>query len=866
MGLIYDWILFEGGIIVSWWLLVTLAGVAVFPLCTRLLSGLPDKGYVLSRTVGLLVVGYVFWILGVLGFLRNNPGSIAFAWFVVLVGSWTLYFALPGERINWREWWQENRAIIITAELLFVVLLFSWALVRASHPSLVATEKPMELAFISAVQRSEAFPPNDPWMSGYAISYYHFGYIIAASLSTLSGIDSPVGFNMMIALLFALTGLNTLGVVYNLIRSSAMRGIAAPRGAAVSVGLLGSVFVILLGNFQVPFIEVPYQSGIQNEAYYDFWDVQDRFDSPTRVPAEEDTVNVLGMPVLDPGQWSFWWWFRASRVINDRELTELTADGMVQGQSVGANVINEFPQFSFLLADVHPHVLALPFTVLAIGLALNILLTWRPPTRAETFFYGLAAGGLMFLNVWDGPIYVVVLIGAEGLRRVMVGRRLTVDDVWRLALFGGVLTALAFALYLPFFISFRSQASGIIPTLQYATSFTQFFIMFGPFILLLVPYLIVEALRGPMNWRAGATAAFSIFLLLAGVMILLTAVGSLVPEFRQTVLRFVEARGGFDNVIPLILARRVTDGLTTLLLLIALGIVVARLVPGPGKQQETTNPLNYSASTGFALFMVACAAGITLVPEFVYLRDNFGVRINTIFKFYYQGWVMFAIASAYAVYAMLLNWDFSNAITRAVQLPTLVIVLLLGLLYPSLGIHNRVYIESGRASNPQLQDFTLDGGPSLVSQDDYDAIMCLDQLVEGDDVVIAEAIGPAYRNQFGRVGVLTGMPIILGWEGHQRQWRGSTYNMVAGTRRDDVERLYNDTFWDSVTPIVERYDIDYIFYGTTERFGTGEVDPFNPAGEDKFIENLEVVCQHGESLFYRVTPRALEIAGADISD
>ncbi|MEM6284524.1 MAG: DUF2298 domain-containing protein, partial [Chloroflexota bacterium] len=687
----------------------------------------------------------------------------------------------------------------------------------------------------------------------------------AASLSTLSGIDSPVGFNMMIALLFALTGLNTLGVVYNLIRSSAVRGLTAPRGAAVSVGLLGAVFVILLGNFQVPFIELPYQSGVQNEAYYDFWDAQDRFDAPTRIPDESETTTILGLPVLDPARWSFWWWFRASRVINDRELPELTADGVVDGQPVGANVIDEFPQFSFLLADVHPHVLALPFTVMAIGLALNILLTWRPPNRTETFFYGLAAGGLMFLNVWDGPIYIVVLVGAEGLRRVMMHRKLIVDDVWRLALFGGVLAVLAFALYLPFFISFRSQASGIIPSIQYATPFTQYFLMFGPFILLLVPYLIFESVRGRMNWRAGITAAISIFLLLAGVMILMTAVGSLVPAFRDTALRFVEARGGFDNVIPLILARRVTDGLTTLLLLIALGVVVARLLPRTDKTNHDDSDLSYTPATGFALFMVACAAGITLVPEFVYLRDNFGVRINTIFKFYYQGWVMFSIASAYAAYAMLADRE-ATPVMRIVATPLLVVVLVLGLLYPFLGIHNRVYIESGRASNPQLQAFTLDGGPSLVSQDDYNALMCLDQLVEGDDVVIAEAIGPAYRNQFGRVGVLTGMPIILGWEGHQRQWRGATYPMVAGTRREDVERLYNDTFWDSVTPIVERYDIDYIFYGTTERFGTGEVDPFNPAGEDKFIENLEVVCQHGDSLFYRVTPRALEIAGADIRE
>ena len=92
----------------------------------------------------------------------------------------------------------------------------------------------MELAFMSAVQRSEVFPPNDPWLSGYAISYYYFGYVQSAMLSMMSGINSAVGFNMTISLLFSLTGLTTFGVVYNLVRSrfdSSQSG-CDPRGRA----------------------------------------------------------------------------------------------------------------------------------------------------------------------------------------------------------------------------------------------------------------------------------------------------------------------------------------------------------------------------------------------------------------------------------------------------------------------------------------------------------------------------------------------------------------------------------------------------------------------------------------------------------
>lgn len=861
------WLFREGGIVLSWWVLVTLAGGAVLPLCLRLTAKLPDHGYTLARTIGLLLVGFVFWLLGVFGFLRNEPGSIALAWLLVWVGSWAAYFTLPGDRPTWRGLWQNNRTAIITAEVLFIALLFGWALFRASHPSLVATEKPMELAFISSVQRSEVFPPNDPWMSGYAISYYHFGYIMAGSLATLSGVNSAVGFNMMIALLFALTGLNTFGVVYNLIRSLGQHVQTASTAPTIAIALLGAAFVIFLGNFQVPLIELPYQSGTASAAYLDFWDVQDRT-APQAAAfddfPEDETLNVLGVQLRDPARWNFWWWFRASRVINDRHLPNPAA-GDTEGEPVGANVIDEFPQFSFLLADVHPHVLALPFTVMTIGIALSLLLMGRPPSIAETLFYGVIVGGLMFLNIWDGPIYLVVLTGVEGLRRVIQrsGQLLTGEDVARTAVFALSMIGIAFVLYLPFFISFRSQASGILPNLEFPTLFQQYFIMFGPFILMLAPYLAFEMWRGRnrLNWRAGLTAAWLILGVLLFVMVSLTGVGAFAPAFRDTVLRFVQDRGGWNTVLPLLLERRLSNGLTTLILLAVLAIIVARLLPRP--TDEATLP--YSPATSFALFIIACGAGLTLIPEFIYLRDNFGVRINTIFKFYYQAWVMFAIGSAYAIYVILAHpkLDADRFWFRVALAPLVVVSLLLGMAYPVLGIHNRALVESGRLNAMPPPPRTLDGGPSLVSDDDYQAIICLAEQVEGDDVVVAEAIGPAYRNQFGRVGVLTGIPIVLGWEGHQRQWRGSTYTQVAGTRRPDVEQLYNDVRWEAAAEIIERYDIDYIFYGTTERLGTGEVDPFNPAGEAKFQENLEVVCERGNSLFYRVTPRSLQIAGVD---
>lgn len=845
--MIFDWFAREGWIVLSWWALVTLAGASVFPMVTRLLSGLPDRGYTLSRAVGLLVVGFVFWLLASLGLLRNSPGSIILSWLIVLIVSIRIYIRQP---MDWRAWWRENRSVVIVGEVLFFVLLLGWALFRAHLPNLTGTEKPMELMFMSSVQRSEIFPPNDGWMSGYAISYYYFGYVMSAMLSMMSGIASTTGFNMTIALLFALTGLTAFGVVYNLARSRTA-GSQAPRLPALIIGLLGMVFVTLMGNFQAALIELPYQTRTATNDYMAFWGIDSRTDAKPPL--------AVGDSVM-PENWDFWWWFRASRVLTDYDLN---------GQRIPIQPIDEFPQFSFLLADVHPHVLALPFAMLALGLALNLLLTERPPARSEVIFYGLCLGGLVFLNTWDGPIYMVVLVGADALRRLMRSGtgRLMLSDVWGLAGLGISLLLLTLAFYFPFFISFRSQASGVLPNLLHPTQFRQYFIMFGPFILILGIFLVIEVWRAGrrVNWRLGLGAAAVLLGVLLLLVLLFVVLGSLVPELRGIVLSFVDQNGGWGAVLPALVSRRVTHALTSIILLGAVVVVVGRLFPRIPTLEELREAskeerqiINYPPATGFALLLVGVGAVLTLAPEFVYLRDNFGVRINTIFKFYYQAWLAFSVAGGYAVYTMLVDEHLRLPRFRGALTAFITIVILLGMIYPILGVHNRMFVESARLSFNAEAPLTLDGGLTTVSRNDYDAIMCLDGLVKGSDAVVLEAADPgsAYNitGKWGRVAMLSGIPIVLGWQNHEGQWRGPTFSEILGTRPQDIDRMYSDLRWDVAQPLIEKYGIDYIFYGETER------NKYGSEGEEKFADNLDVICEAGGSRFYRVTPGKLAAA------
>jgi len=325
---VFEWLAREGWIIVSWWLLVAAAGAAALPLCARLLGGLPDRGYTLARAAGLLLVGYVYWLLGSLGFLRNDTGGILLSWLIVLILGLLLYFS--GQRIDLRAWWRENRSVVISAEILFVLLFVGWITVRAYQNGLSATEKPMDLMFISGILRGQTFPPPDPWLSGYSISYYYFGYLIAAMLSLASGVSGPVGYNAFIALLFALTGLTVFGVVYNLVRSRRMtipvyqetEPSRPNRRAAILSGLLGMVMVILMGNLQFLLIELPYQTRIAPEAYLSFMGNEERDVYPEREQARaagipDDQPVTLQPKPLDPNVWDGWWWFRASRTLRD---------------------------------------------------------------------------------------------------------------------------------------------------------------------------------------------------------------------------------------------------------------------------------------------------------------------------------------------------------------------------------------------------------------------------------------------------------------------------------------------------------------------------------------------------------------------
>ncbi|TKJ28291.1 MAG: hypothetical protein CEE40_11805 [Chloroflexi bacterium B3_Chlor] len=760
----------------SWWLAVEILGLAALPLAWRLFRNLPDRGYALAKPLGILLTSYLFWLAVSSRFMANTRIAIILCILLVGGGSAFLYLRKADTGKPLFLFLRQNLSLVITNELVFGLAFALWALVRAYNPEISGTEKPMDFAFLNAILRSEYFPPLDPWLSGFAISYYYFGYLIMAVLTRLSGVPSEMGFNLAIASLFALTASGAFSLTYNLVRRG-NEGRVERSGVATAFGALGAVFVAVIGNLE-GLLEAMHARGLGSASFWEWLDVK----------------NLVTAPVA--GSWiptGNWWWWRASRVVHD----------VVFGQDV--EVIDEFPFFSFLLGDMHPHVLGLPFVLLALGLALNLLWSKREAAWWEIVLLAICVGGLGFLNSWDLPIYFLICLGAYALASYRRLERFGRQWLTEVSFFAVMLLAMSFVFYLPFWLGFRSQAGGIRLVLLVKTRLHQYLIMFGTFIYVVVAFLAYEL------WRM------------------------------VKALRTDNGARGFRLWLPVGVAALVVAPLAALLILVKLYLVAMLiLLIGAGcvifwERLRSLRGASVTSSATFVLILILAALLLTFSVEFVYLKDTFGTRMNTVFKFYYQAWVLLAISSAFGIY-YLGPWLKRRLVPSSLWLLGFLPLLLASLVYPLLATHNKT---GGFAGPP-----TLDGMAHLERAygDDLAAFRWLRSNVEGGPVIL-EATGGSYTYS-GRVSVHTGLPTVLGWGGHELQWRGNYEE--PGKREPDIEALYNSPDPGQTSSLLDKYDISYVYLGSLERSTYRITQPV----VEKFENLMDVVYQQGDVTIY----------------
>ena len=895
-----------------WLLLVEVLGLLAFPLTYRVFHSLPDRGWAFSKPLGLLLLSYGMWLIGLSQTVPNSRWSVLLALLVMALVAWVLG---RGHWVELAAFFRREARIVLQMEAVFIGVFLAWVVLRGSISVVNHTEQPMDLMFLNAVVTSPHYPPNDPWLAGEPVSYYYFGYLMAGVLTMLSGLATSVAYNLSLAMTAALSALAAFGVVYNLVRLS--RGSAAA-GAWAGVG---AAFLLLGASNLAGMLELARAAGVGGE---EFW---------AGVGIQGFTAPAGPSASWVPG--GVWWWFTASRVV--------------------PGAITEFPFFSFLLGDMHPHLMSLPFVLMVAALGIQVCLTPGLLTLAGlrrewalAAFVPLAVGALAAINFWDLPLGLALIGGAlllhtvgypqEPERSISSSRR---GIGWTLAAaavsFGLLLVLLrtqalyaALVLLLIAILLLGALLVVMAPLFRRASALLAVMVgaswlLFFPFHMTFessaYPWLLQGLLTRPLHlmlvWGVGGALTL-VFLVMArssivesagpwGSRFLISAAIGFAPllfwlqpfwavlGYEVVVLSAILQRLGFRwagiDEAPLAIGSGMSR-IAFLLLLVGLllydgivrgeqgsveaGSTAARLVvvlpmamvttvaiygAWTLVQQRAAEASSRQGARGVAgedaswasggalaavLGMLAIASTLIMGVELFHVVDSFGGelrRMNTIFKLYYQAWVLMAVVGGFGLYYVSVRWDLKRAAGRVgVTLWTMGLVLVLGavLYYPLAASYSRLSDSSG---------FDLDGQAYLAASAPAElaAIQWVRDNLPRDAVVVEAAVvacddtprGCGDWTAAGRIAASTGRPTVLAWEQHELQWRSSSLRL--GRRLDDVREIYETSDPRRAGELLEKYGAQYVVVGPREQsaYGLEGIAKFDQIGAAVFSANTQ---------------------------
>lgn len=778
--------------IIIWWATISVIGVICYPVTALLFSRFADRGYIFSKIVGILITSYIVWLLGSAHILPFQKISI-----LVVLLAVTLANILVLSRAR-----KNNQPItfpwklIIFEEILFFAGLAFWSFVRGNEPSIHGLEKFMDFGFVNSILRSNYFPPTDMWLTkspdyapGYFINYYYYGHYVAAFLTKLSGIDSAVTYNLMIATLFAFTftlafclGLN----LYHLFRSTPdnSKGNRSWSFKAVVVGLLAAFIVSFGGNLHPVYVLT---GGYPNDNPQPPWNLQFGY-HPER-----------------------YWYPNATRFI--------------------PFTIHEFPIYSFVVADLHGHVSDIPFVFLTLAILLSLITDQRDPknltepsgkksSRSYASFLHdftehtniplpvlIFLGGLLAVmymtNAWDGLIYMIL----SGLVFLYINLR----EQFKAP--GG---KLASAIYKTFSSSLFLLFFFLITNLPFQLNFRPFVSGVG---VLCAPASLLGKKIGPFLFEVGKCQKSPLYMLailwgffyfnLIGFFIF-----TVIPALKSGLIK------GAKN------ANNAADKYTG---------KIARLI-------LALHPVDM-----FIVITGLISTLLLIFPEFFYMKDIYPAhyRANTMFKLGYQAFMMLGLASGYIVFRIKEKTGGKTSFAKVIYQSLFILLFAFVAIYPYFAI-NSYY---GGLKNYQ----GLYGLNWLAGQypDDYKAIIWLRTNINCEGVssgcdnqpVIVEANGDSYTDYL-RVSANTGLPTIIGWPVHEWLWRGS-YD-EAGRRIPEVASIYESTDLALTRSLLQKYNAGYVFVGTLER------EKYKNLDEGKFSELGTVVFQSGNTRIFKL--------------
>jgi len=817
-----------------WYLVIFGLGLVTYPLVRAALPGLADRGYPLARLVGLLLWAWFSWLAGSLGGTYSRLTIGLSLGLLVLIGAGLAY----RQREALKQEWRTRKKYFLLVEGLFLAFFLIDLLIRLGnsdlwHPA-KGGERPMDFAYLNAILKSTTFPPYDPWFAGGYINYYYYGYVIVGTPVKLLGIVPAIAYNFILPTLFAMLAMGAFSVGWNLFapKPGSPEGDAAPsdptgwraflQRPSLYCGLAAASAMVLLGNLGV--VRMFYQGFQQLAAPGGVIDKANIFQRIVwAVHGFFLSLGGLNLP-YGPGDW---YWY-PSRVL----------------PATSGGPITEFPLFTFVYSDLHAHMIAYPLTVLAIAWVLSVVLArakWRGILEG-VLGLGLGAlviGALYPTNAWDFYTYLLLAgivlaytvwryVDVQGLPVAMSG----LAKRWILTLGApAVLAGLSLLFYQPFWHWFSQSYNSFGAWTGARSDIWSYLTHWGVFLFFIVSWMIWET----REWLASTP---------------LSSLRKLRP-YQELIL------GAVLLLILLLVVQQVWvmlpsqnvpwKGVTILWLALPLAAWAGVLILRPG----------LADTKRLVLFMIGTSLVLTMVVEILVVNGDVE-RMNTVFKFYCQAWIMLGISAA-AAFAWLLGElrKWLPGWRGAWQVAALLLVAgaALFIVFGGTGkIRDRMALNAPHTLNSmtymaysQYSEFNA----NLDLSQDYGAILWMQKNVQGSPVIVEAAAAGVQYTWLSRFSIYTGLPDVVGWQWHQQQQRVLFSDQVVA-RGVEEDAFYTTTDTQAAEAFLRKYNARYIVVGQLERakYAGPGLDKFDAMNGKLWKE----VYRQGQTVIYQVLP------------
>lgn len=788
---------------VAWLVLVQVVSWALAPVVLPWAGRGAGAIYGFTKLGALLTLGVPVWLVVSWGWVNLS------AWLV-----WTalvLILAIGGALMVTRldelaRIWYQHRGTIVTAEVIFVGVFLVVLALRAFNPDMWhqwrGGEKPMELAYFTAVTGSTTLPPYDPWFAGGSLNYYYFGWFLLAVPTRLLGIAPDIAFNLGVATFAAVAAtavFSTTAQIAQLAdRAGARAGVRSRPGrvSAIGAGLFAVLAFLVLGNL---------------DGARQLWS---RWRDPER-------------PVLP-----FDWW-DPSRVLKASPGSEVT----------------EFPAFTVLFADLHPHFMAMGLFGMVLAAALGYVERTRRGAALSGWVLAAGLGALTAVvrmtHTWDLPVTVAVAAAALVCGAVLArgpGR-------WRAGRAVGHLVVMAIA-HLAISAPYRGANQVGDSGFGRSTSVSaadDWLTHWGLFLFIGGFYLVVRLVQVGFGVRPRPFST--------------TAEPAVSPSRAWGPERVKVTLGMAAAVVVAALFALALSG--PVAGLAAMGVVLAGWLL-VAELRAADASVGHIMVAGLWMLGFAVMVGVEL-----YTFNHDINRLNTVFKFWLQIWHLFAVAAGFSVAWLLSRSSVGDPRKwRPVFASGVVVLVLAAAVYPVLAVKPRTADRIDTALGPSLQGHLwLEPGSHMFSVRDAAGI---DHLIDpGLDrplidwlranvsgrPTIVEAVGGAEYQWWGRMSITTGLPTVLGWRWHQEQQR-TLFGYKVNERRADVVEFYTTASPERIDSFLRAYDVAYVIVGsiesTTAAPHTLALFAANPA--------LNPVFRSGDQIIYAVDAVALGLA------